>query len=84
MSENGDIIVPSVTRGEWIAAGALLLNVLTIAFVAGQVMQEQSDHERRIAALEGISRELVPRVERIDANVEFLAEQAREERMKRR
>ena len=84
MSESGDIIVPSVTRSEGIAALALLLNVLTIAFVAGQVMQEQSDHERRITALEGISRELVPRVERIDANVEFLAEQAREERMKRR
>lgn len=84
MSEEGDIVVPKVTRAEWIAAIALLLNFGTITFVAGQVMQTQSDHNRRIEQVEKTTNTLIPRVERIDANVEFLAEQAREERMRER
>lgn len=79
MSED-DIVMPKVTRAEWIAAIALLLNLMTIAFVAGQVMQAQADHERRIGANEAAIKQIIPRVERIDANVEFLAEQAREQR----
>ena len=71
-----------VDRAEWIAAIALLLNFGTIAFVAGQVVQEQADHERRITAEEAKSETLIPKVERIDANVQFLAEQAREQRLK--
>lgn len=82
MNEQGNIIVPKVTRAEWIAAIALLLNVMTIAFVAGQVMQTQNDQSRRIDQLEETDRSLIPRVERIDANVQFLAEQAREQRQR--
>ena len=82
-NEQGDIVVPKVTRAEWIAAVALLLNLMTIAFVAGQVMQSQADHERRIGANEEVIKALVPRVERIDAGVEFLTEQAREDRQRR-
>lgn len=81
-SAEGDLVVPKVTRAEWIAAIALVLNVMTIAFVAGQVVQTQQDHARRIEQLEETDRQLVPKVERIDANVSFLAEQAREQRMK--
>lgn len=81
-AENGDIMVPKVTRAEWIAAVALLLNFGTIAFVAGQVMQTQNDHNRRIEQVEESTNTLIPRVERIDANVQFLAEQAREQRMR--
>ena len=83
MMNEGDIVVPKVTRAEWIAAVALLLNVMTIAFVAGQVIQTQNDHGRRLEQLEATDRDLVPRVERIDANVQFLAEQARDERLRR-
>ena len=81
-SAEGDIIVPKVTRAEWIAAIALVLNVMTIAFVAGQIVQTQNDHDRRIVGLEDTDKQLVPKVERIDANVSFLAEQAREQRMR--
>ncbi len=79
---SGDIVVPKVTRAEWIAAIALVLNVMTIAFVAGQIVQTQNDHDRRIVGLEDTDKQLVPKVERIDANVSFLAEQAREQRMR--
>ncbi|MDP2130300.1 MAG: hypothetical protein U0975_08805 [Erythrobacter sp.] len=64
MNEQGNIIVPKVTRAEWIAAIALLVNVMTIAFVAGQVMQTQNDQSRRIDQLEETDRSLVPRAER--------------------
>lgn len=82
MTDEGNIVVPKVTRAEWIAAIALVLNVLTIAFVAGQVMQKQDDQERRIGDNEEAIKSLIPRVERIDANVEFLAEQARDQRIR--
>lgn len=69
-----------MSRAEWIAIVAVLLNVATMIFVAGQVVQQQHDQERRILKLENTLDALVPKVERIDANVEFLAEQAREQR----
>lgn len=84
MTEQREIVVQKVTRAEWIAAIALLLNVMTIAFVAGQVMQTQNDQGRRIESLEDTDRDLIPRVERIDANVEFLTEMAREQRKENR
>ena len=74
------LAVKSGTRAEWAAFGALALNIGTILFVAGQVVQQQHDQERRIVKLEATMDALVPKVERIDANVEFLAEQAREQR----
>lgn len=78
----GDIIVPKVTRAEWLAVMALALNFGTIAFVAGQVVQVQHEHSRRLDAEERRSEELVPKVERIYANVEYLTELAREQRMR--
>lgn len=70
----------AMTRAEWIAAGAFSLNVLTLAFVAGVLWQTVDDHTRRIELQESKLDVLVPKVERIDANVAFLAEQARDER----
>ena len=70
----------AMTRAEWIAAGAFSLNVLTLAFVAGVLWQTVDDHTRRIEVQENKLDALVPRVERIDANVAILVEEAREKR----
>lgn len=67
-------------RAEWIAIAALALNLLTIVFTAGIVWATQEDHERRIAEQEQKMDTLGPKVERIDANVSFLTDLAREER----
>lgn len=71
-----------MTRAEWIAAGAILLNLATLIFGGGAFWQTVQDHERRIMAEERKSDDIIPRLERIDANVSLLAEQAREQRMK--
>lgn len=71
-----------MTRAEWIAAGAILLNLATLIFGGGAFWQTVQDHERRIISEERKSDDIIPRLERIDANVSLLAEQAREQRMK--
>ena len=71
-----------MTRAEWIAAIAILLNLATLVFGGGAFWQTVQDHERRISAEEAKSDALIPRIERIDANVAVLAEQAKEQRMK--
>jgi hypothetical protein len=74
----------AVSRAEWIAVGALALNVGTLVFGLGVVWADVQDHERRIEMQERKTDVLVPKVERIDANVSFLAERAREDREKRK
>lgn len=75
----------SMTRAEWIAAAAFALNVLTLAFGGGVVWRDVQDNTRTNAEQERKLDALIPRVERIDTNVEFLAEEARERRkMERR
>lgn len=74
----------AVTRAEWIAIGAFLLNVATLVFGLGVMWADIQDHERRISQQERKMEELVPKVERIDANVTFLAERAREDREAKR
>lgn len=69
-----------VTRAEWIAVSALALNVLTLAFGAGVIWRDVEDHARRLLVQEAKMDNLMPKVERIDANVEFLAQQARDDR----
>jgi len=73
-----------VKRAEWIAIAAFGLNVATLVFGLGVVWADVQDHERRISQQERKMEELVPKVERIDANVMFLAERAREDREARR
>jgi hypothetical protein len=70
----------AMSRAEWIAAAAFALNILTLAFFFGAVWRDVQDHGRRLAEVESSNTELVQKVERIDANVSFLAELAREER----
>lgn len=72
----------SVKRAEWVAAGALLMSLAGLIFQLGVVWQSQQDQERRIIVLEGDSKTLLLRIERIDANVTYLADRAREDREK--
>lgn len=71
-----------MNRAEWIGAAAILLNLATLIFGGGAFWQTVQDHERRIMSEERKSDEIIPRLERIDANVLLLAEQAREQRMR--
>lgn len=70
----------AMARAEWIAAAALVLNLATIVFAAGVLWRDVEDHARRLVVQEQKMDALVPKVERIDANVTFLAERAREDR----
>jgi hypothetical protein len=67
-------------RADWIATAALLLTVAAQIFNLGVLWQTQQDHARRIEEQEQKMDALGPKVERIDANVTFLTELAREER----
>lgn len=71
----------NMTRAEWIAAGAILLNLATLVFGGGAFWQTVQDHERRVVALESIDRDrevmvtqILVRLERIDSNTIALKE----------
>jgi hypothetical protein len=70
-----------VQRAEWIAAGALIINVLSIVFGGGALWQSHQDHDRRIVAIEAAERaraaemtQILVRLERIDSNTIALKE----------
>lgn len=67
-------------RAEWIAIAALFLNIATLVFGLGTIWQQQQDHDRRLLVVEQRGETLVVKVERIDSNVSYLAERAREDR----
>lgn len=69
-----------VTRAEWISIAAFAVSIMGGAFSLGIVYADVQDHDRRLNAVEVSTDALVSKVERIDANVQFLAELAREER----
>lgn len=71
---------PRVNRAEWTAVAAILLNVATLIFGAGTLWQQSQDHDRRIVLVEQRYDAMVVKVERIDANVSYLADRAREDR----
>lgn len=73
-------VLQHTTRAEWISFAALFLNIATLVFGLGVVWANVQDHERRLEIQESKLDVLVPKVERIDANVTFLAERAREDR----
>lgn len=62
------------------SGAALALNIATLIFGLGVIWADVQDHERRISTQEVKLDVLIPKVERIDANVAFLAERAREDR----
>jgi hypothetical protein len=65
---------------EWGVVFSVLASAGSIVFSAGVVWDDLRDHERRLEIQEVKMDGIIPKVERIDANVTFLAEQAREER----
>jgi cell division protein FtsL len=81
----------TVTRVEWGVITSLLISALTSAFTFGIIYGQVQRNDTRITKLETGASEVVTRLgnvetqlARIDANVTFLAEQAREERARRK
>ena len=69
-----------MTKSEWGVVFSVLASAGSIVFSAGVVYGDLRDHERRLEIQEVKMDGIIPKVERIDANVTFLAEQARDER----
>lgn len=76
-----------VTRAEWGVVGAIALNIATLAFGGGiyvnTIQQQGRDIDTLKLAVAASSRDyndLKVSVARIDANVTFLTERAREDR----
>jgi CHASE1-domain containing sensor protein len=80
MTSESTITMDKVTRAEWIAVAAFTVTVLAQVFNMGVVYAQVQDHERRLLLEEGKSDAIIPLVQRIDERVQFLAEQAREQR----
>lgn len=73
----------AVTRSEWIAGAAFLLSAGSIVWTGGVIFGQVQEHDRRIIAVEDKLDSIVPRIERIDANVAMLAQRAAEDRQER-
>jgi hypothetical protein len=73
-----------VTRVEWGVIASLLISALSLAFSFGVIYADVQRHEKRIELVEGKVDDFAERLARIDANVTFLAEQAREQRIRER
>lgn len=73
---------PKVSRVEWGVIASLLISALTLAFTFGVLYGDVQRHERRIEAVEQKQDGMAESLARIDANVSFLAEQAREQRQR--
>lgn len=70
-----------MTRAEWIAVAAVILNISTLVFAGGAFWQTQQDHDRRIVAMEAAIQartqemtQILVRLERIDSNTLALKE----------
>ena len=70
----------ALTRAEWIAAAALIVSCGTGLYTAGIEVQRLNDHDRRLAAVEASETISTVKIERIDANVSLLVEEAKERR----
>jgi len=73
----------AVTRSEWISGAAFLLSASSMIWTGGVIYGQVQEHDRRIVAVESKLDSIVPRIERIDANVTILAERAAEDRKER-
>lgn len=69
-----------VNRAEWGVILSLLLSAASIVFTAGVVWTTVQQNSGDIRDLQSKSDNLTDKVTRIDANVTFLAERAREDR----
>jgi len=77
------IVETAVTRSEWIAGAAFVLSAGSVIWTGGVIFGQVQEHDRRIVAVESKLDSIVPRIERIDANVTILAERAAEDRKER-
>jgi hypothetical protein len=71
---------PKITRGEWTSIMALLLAGGSVVFTGGIMSGRVDSTERRVTSLEKKADEQSLIVTRVDANVTFLADRAREDR----
>ncbi len=71
-------------RAEWGVIVSLIMSMMTAAWSVGVVWQTVQEHDRRLLAAESKLDTITMRIERIDANVTFLADRAREDRESRR
>jgi ABC-type transport system involved in cytochrome c biogenesis permease subunit len=70
----------NMARVEWGVILSLLMSALTLAFTFGIIYGQVTRNDARIAKLEAQTGDFASRLERIDANVAFLAERAKEDR----
>ena len=70
----------ALTRAEWIAATALIISCGTGLYTAGIEVQRLNDQDRRLTAVEAVATTSATKLERIDANVSLLVEEAKERR----
>ncbi len=70
----------ALTRAEWIAAGALFISAATGLFEVGVNYQRLNEYDRRLTAVEASATASSTKIERIDANVSLLVEEAKERR----
>jgi len=69
-----------IRRVEWGVILALTVSGANLAWTAGVVWQSVQEHDRRLIAIEAKYDAMAQRIERIDANVQFIAERAKEDR----
>ncbi|QIG80124.1 hypothetical protein [Stakelama tenebrarum] len=79
----GNMTEGKVTRVEWGVIASLLVSALTLAFTFGILYGNVQRNEQRIETVESKVDEMTLRLGSIDANVDFLAQLAREERARR-
>ena len=76
-----------LSRAEWISVAALIITGMQGAYLAGVVVQQIHDQDRRISAVETVQTSNASKIEqllittsRIDANVSSLTDQSRARR----
>ena len=87
MTETNEPTRTRVNRAEWGVVVSLCLSAGSVIFSAGILYQSDQEQGRRITAVEARADVqtnrtdvLTVRIERIDANVQYLADRAREDR----
>lgn len=86
MTQQSDIQIATETgvkRAEWGVVISLIMSAGTLLFSAGVVYGSVTDQGRRLQTVENKLEMQSMAITRIDANVAFLAERAREDRARR-
>lgn len=86
MTQQSDILLATETgvkRAEWGVVISLIMSAGTLLFSAGVVYGSVTDQGRRLQTVENKLEMQSMAITRIDANVAFLAERAREDRARR-